>query len=63
MAKDGTGGISIVTPRRKLGRRMTVAVLDGDYRQGDERGLLDLPLTVATLRHAEALMDAALGVG
>src|SRR5262249_19072270 len=63
MAKDGTGGISIVTPRRKLGRRMTVAVLDGDYRQGDERGLLDLPLTVETLRNAETLMDAALGVG
>jgi hypothetical protein len=63
MAKGGTGGISIVTPRRRLGRRMTVAVLDGDYRQADERGLLDLPLTVETLRNAEALMDAALGVG
>jgi hypothetical protein len=62
MAKSGTSGINLIKPKRKLGKRMTVAVLDGDYRQRDNRGLLDLPRTVDMLRRAEALMDAALGL-
>jgi hypothetical protein len=60
LARNGTGGINVLTPRRKLGKRMTVAVLDGDYREVDGRGLLDLARTVETLRKAGALMDAAL---
>jgi hypothetical protein len=62
MAKNGTAGISITTSRRKLGKRMTVAVLIGNYRQRDDRGLLDLDRTVERLQKAEVLMDAALGV-
>ena len=60
MAKNGLGGITIESARRKLGKRMRVAVLKGDYRQKGERGLLDLDQTVETLKKAEALMDAAL---
>lgn len=60
-ASNGTGRIKIVPARRKLGKKMTVAILDsGDYRQRGERGLLDLNQTVETLRRAEAWMDAAL---
>ena len=40
---------------------MGVAVLDeADYRQRNDRGLLDMTRTVEMLRRAEALMDAAL---
>jgi hypothetical protein len=59
--KGGTGGVNVSSAPRKLGRRMTVAVLDGDYRHRDGRGLLDLNRTVETLRKATAFMDAALG--
>ena len=58
--KTETCGLTLVTPRRKLGRRMTVAVLAGDYRQTDAGGRLDLERTVGMLRKAEALMDTAL---
>jgi hypothetical protein len=60
MAKTGTGGVSITPARRKMGSRMTVAVLNGDYRQLDGRGLLDFNRTVETLKKATALMDACL---
>jgi hypothetical protein len=36
-----------------------VAVLEGDYRQADEAGVLDLDRTVAVLKKAEVLLDAA----
>jgi hypothetical protein len=60
MEKDGPCGITLVTPRRKVGRRMTVAALAGAYRQTDLDGRLDLDRTVETLRNAKALMEAAL---
>jgi len=63
MAKSGASGLKIKKPVRRKGRTMTVAVLDGDYRQKDADGRLDLDQTVDTLRRAEALMDAALGAG
>lgn len=59
MAESGPDGLKITKPVRRKGRCMTVAVLDGDYRQEAE-GRLDLDRTVAVLRKAEALMDAAL---
>jgi hypothetical protein len=52
---------SITARRRKPGKRMRVAVLNGDYRRRDDRGLLDLTRTIEMLRRAEALMDSALG--
>jgi len=58
MAECGVVGVKITKPVRRNGRWMTVAVLDGDYRQ-DAGGLLDLERTVAVLRSAEKLMDAA----
>ncbi len=45
--------------RRGTGIHMTVAVLEGDYRHADEREPLDLDATVAVLRQAERLLDAA----
>lgn len=60
MAKNGTNGIRLKKPVRRAGTWMTVAVLDGDYRQADGEGRLDLDRTVAMLRNAEGLMDAAL---
>jgi PD-(D/E)XK nuclease superfamily protein len=59
MAESGVGCVKIKKPVRREGKWMTVAVLDGDYRQSAE-GHLDLDQTVETLRKAEALMDAAL---
>lgn len=59
MFENGLGGLKVKKPVRREGKWMTVAVLDGDYRQGAE-GRLDLDQTVVTLRKAEALMDAAL---
>ena len=53
------GGVKIEKSVRRKGQWMTVAVLDGDYRQGTD-GRLDLDRTVETLRKVEALMDAAL---
>jgi hypothetical protein len=61
MARAGTVGIALSPARRKAGKRMTVAILDGDYRQQDGQGLIDLSRTVETLAKATALMDAALG--
>ena len=58
-AESGSVGIKITKPVRRDGRTMTVAVLDGDYRQTDAGGSLDLEGTVAVLRRAEALVDAA----
>ena len=60
MSKNGAGGIRITKPRRQLGRCMAVAVLDGDYRQADDRGQLDFRRTVDKVREAQAFMDAAL---
>lgn len=59
MAESGAGDVKLVKPVRRDGRWMTVAVLDGDYRRETD-GTLDLDRTVAVLRRAEALMDAAL---
>lgn len=59
MAVNGVDGLTIKKPVRREGKWMTVAVLEGEYRHEVE-GRLDLDRTVATLRQAEALMDAAL---
>jgi hypothetical protein len=45
--------------RRRNSAWMTVATLEGDYRQAGPNGLLDLEKTVALLRQAERLQDAA----
>jgi hypothetical protein len=60
MAEGQGAELRIARPgRRRNGTYMTVAVLDGDYLQADEKGVLDLDRTVAVLRKAEALLDAA----
>ena len=46
-------------PRRRQGTSMTVAVLEGDYREVDHRGLLDLERTLAVLKRAEAILNAS----
>lgn len=52
--------LRITRPRRRQnGTWMTVAVLDGDYRRADENGVLDLDRTIAVLKKAEGLLDAA----
>lgn len=56
----GLGGISIISCRRKLGRRMTVAILNGDYRRLYTTGLLDMDKTVEVLHQAKVFMDAAM---
>lgn len=60
VASSRAAGVTVTTPRRKPGRRMTVAVLGGDYRHADPAGRLDLDQTLGVLRKAEALMDATL---
>jgi hypothetical protein len=60
MRQTGTAGIKTKNARRRKGKRMTVAVLDEDYRQTNDQGLLDMEKTVELLKKAEALMDAAL---
>lgn len=60
LAKNDTTGIRIKPSRFKPGTRMKVAVLNGDYRQLQPDGRLDLDRTLETIRMAKALMDAAL---
>ncbi len=45
--------------RRGTGTWMTVAVLADEYRQADAAGVLDMDRTVAVLKKAEELLDAA----
>lgn len=59
MTGNGAGGVTIKKTVRRAGRWMTVAALDGDYRQADPGGLLDFDKTVDRLRAVEAFMDAA----
>jgi len=47
-------------PRFGKGRCMTAAVLDGDYRQCDSSGRLDLNATVELLHQVEMVMEDAL---
>lgn len=46
-------------PRFGTGKHMTVAILEGDWRQTDGRGLLDLEATKGVLRNAEQVLDQA----
>lgn len=62
MQKQSDFELKIKRPRRADGTYMTVAVLDGDYRQVDARGIIDMSRTVALLKQAERLLDAASGV-
>lgn len=56
-------GFPLLRPsRRKNGTWMTVALLQGDYRQRDENGMLDMNKTIALLQQAEHLLDAAVTV-
>lgn len=60
MQSRSDSGLKIKRPaRRANGAYMTVAVLDGDYRQVDGRGMIDMNGTVALLRQAELLLDEA----
>jgi hypothetical protein len=61
VALNGAAGIPLTFPACRPGERMAVATFAGDYRQADEQGLLDMEKTVALLKKAEALMDAAVG--
>ena len=58
----GAAGVKIKAAPRRLGRRMGVALLDGDYRRADAQGFLDIEQTVGVLKNAETLMDMVLGV-
>jgi hypothetical protein len=60
MAEGRGADLRIARPgRRRNGTWMTVAVLEGDYRQADEGGVLDLDRTAAVLQKAEGLLGAA----
>jgi hypothetical protein len=60
MAATQSNDITIRRPaRRRSGTWMTVAVIEGDYRKGDEHGCLDLDQTLVVLRKAESLLDSA----
>ncbi len=56
LTRDETVGIKVRKSPR-LGRRMTIAVLNGDYRKVSDEGRLDLVRTLEILRNAEKLMD------
>jgi hypothetical protein len=62
MRLNGTGGVKLRKSRRKIGDCMTVAVLDGNYRQPDGQGRLDMEKTVQVLLEAQSFMDAAMGM-
>lgn len=54
-----TLGLNVARPNRfRLGQTMTVAVVQ-DYRVANERGHLDIDATIARLKKAEAVLDAA----
>jgi len=60
MAEARGSELQVTRPgRRGTGTWMTVAVLTGEYRQADAAGLLDMDRTVAVLKKAEELLDAA----
>jgi hypothetical protein len=59
-AQAGLLGLPIKRPaRRGSGKYMTVAVLDGEYRQTDELGVLDFERTMSRLRQCERVLDLA----
>jgi hypothetical protein len=52
--------LPIVRPgRRKSGTWMTVALLQCDYRQVDQNGILDMGKTLEVLRSVEAFLDTS----
>ena len=58
--ESAKAGFPLIRPsRRKNGTWMTVALLQGEYRQRDENGMLDINKTVELLQSAERLLDAA----
>jgi hypothetical protein len=59
VAAAPAAGLEVEPGKFRPGTWMTVAQLKG-YRQADEQGLVDLEKTVAFLREAERVQDAAL---
>ena len=60
LAHAASSELPIRRPARLgLGERMTVAELQGGYLRADPNGMLDVPATLAVLRKAERLVDAA----
>lgn len=52
------GFLNVVKPVLRKGQ-MTVAVLDGDYRQRDSEGKIDLEKTVLAIQEAQRILDKA----
>jgi hypothetical protein len=51
--------LRIVHPRRmRSGNSTTIAVVDGDYRQTDDQGLIDMSKTIEFLREIERFFDS-----
>lgn len=51
--------LSLKKPVLRTGTWMTVAVVDGDYRQADELGRIDLDKTFQVIKQAEEILDKA----
>lgn len=51
--------VNIVKPMLRNGQCMTVAVFDGDYRQTDGEGKIDLDKTVLAIQEAQRILDKA----
>lgn len=52
--------IKITKPVLRNGQWMTVTILDGDYRQTDNEGKIDLDKTLEVIREAERVLDRAM---
>ena len=60
IAEGEVRGVKIKPLPRRLWTFMTVAMLDGDYRQVNDAGQVDLDGTIEVLRKAGEVFDAAL---
>lgn len=57
-AAEGSS-VNVVKPVLRNGQCMTVAVFDGDYRQTDGEGKIDLDKTVLAIQEAQRILDKA----
>jgi hypothetical protein len=60
MSQARMNGLLLRKPgRRGSGKYMTVAVLDGEYRQADDLGILDFEKTMSRLRECQRVLNLA----
>lgn len=59
LAAANDSSLHVIKPVLRNGQWMTVAVIDGDYRQQDSKGKIDLEKTVLVVQEAQRILDRA----